>query len=234
MAIEQQIEAGAAYVDLLEPVFDGDGRLTAIPDLEPGWQIRYENVQGGTISDVTVFSDAAFSADEAVTAFDAAAHDGQEWGAVGTQDISDIVLFEGDGVSAICETLAEGGTLTAEIIIPAAAVGVESVSETLAEGGTLQAVPGIVASAAIGVAAVSETLAAPGTGVYTVVVPAVSVGIESVSVVESAAGAIVYGFAGSGSPAVCVVRTRVGRFGPPPPTEPLVGTTVGPMRRRGR
>jgi hypothetical protein len=84
--------SGRSYVDLGIPNPTADNRITAVADLSAGDQLEVSNVQGGTIADVSVNSDATFDVDEAVTAFDVRAWDSsdQTWGAVGTQTVGDI------------------------------------------------------------------------------------------------------------------------------------------------
>jgi hypothetical protein len=80
-------EAGTKYVDLTTINPTAANRITAIPDLQAGWQLRWFNVVGGTENDVTVYSDGTFDQALGVTSFDvqANAKDGQGFGATGTQ-----------------------------------------------------------------------------------------------------------------------------------------------------
>lgn len=84
--------SGRSFVDLTTPNPTAANRITAVPDLASGDQLEIRNVQGGTIADVNVNSDATFDVDEAVTAFDVRAWDSsdQAWGSVGTQTVGDI------------------------------------------------------------------------------------------------------------------------------------------------
>lgn len=84
--------SGRSFVDLTTPNPTADNRITAVADLAAGDQLEIGNVQGGSIADVNVNSDATFDVDESVTAFDVRAWDSsdQTWGAVGTQTVGDI------------------------------------------------------------------------------------------------------------------------------------------------
>jgi len=87
-AITLTAPAGKSYVDLMSVNSTAAHRITAVADLAPGDQLEISNVVGGTIADVTVNDDATFDAAIAVTAFDVRAHDGTEWGAIGTQAVT--------------------------------------------------------------------------------------------------------------------------------------------------
>jgi hypothetical protein len=82
-------EAGTKYVDLTTISPTAANRITAIPDLQAGWQLRWFNVVGGTVDDVTVYPDGTYDQALSVTSFDvqANAKDGQGYGATGTQSI---------------------------------------------------------------------------------------------------------------------------------------------------
>lgn len=98
--------AGWAYADLADPLASSGQRLTALPDLAGGDQVAYGNVQGSGsivtgVAGVEVYTDASTALDEWVTAFDAEAHDGVEWGAVATQRIGVSVGAAGPARSPI-------------------------------------------------------------------------------------------------------------------------------------
>lgn len=82
-------EAGTKYVDLTTINPTAANRITAIPDLTAGWQLRWFNVVGGTENDVTVYPDGTYDCALSVTSFDVQvnAKDGQGFGTTGTQTI---------------------------------------------------------------------------------------------------------------------------------------------------
>lgn len=88
-----QVSIGPAatveFVNLIAPLVPPDQRLTAVPDLQGGWQLELSNVTGGfTLADVQVYSDGEWIATNGVYTFDVRANDGVNgWGAVGTQSI---------------------------------------------------------------------------------------------------------------------------------------------------
>jgi hypothetical protein len=77
------------YVNLTDVYPDPDERLTADPDLAIGDQIRWFDVVGGTIADVTVMSDGRFFASPSVTAFGYEVNDGTGWGDAEVQTVAD-------------------------------------------------------------------------------------------------------------------------------------------------
>lgn len=62
-------EADTDFVNLESIHPDAPERITAIPDLEVGWQLQWGDVEGGSVSDVVINNDATFSCDMAVTGF---------------------------------------------------------------------------------------------------------------------------------------------------------------------
>lgn len=113
-----QAESGLSYVNLSGTLADTGERLTAIPDLEAGDQVAWYGVQGGAIGDVTVNIDGSFESAEDVWAFDAIAHDGDEWGDQGIQYVGDALELGGNIASvsvltgALTVTLALSGSVT--------------------------------------------------------------------------------------------------------------------------
>lgn len=85
--VQIQPATGVSYVNLSGTLAASGDRITATPDLASGDQLEISNVQGGTISDVTVNADASFSVATGVTAFDVRVNDGT-WSAVATQYIN--------------------------------------------------------------------------------------------------------------------------------------------------
>lgn len=85
--VQIQPASGVSYVNLSGTPGTGDNAITAVPDLVGTEQLEISNVQGGTISDVTVTATATFSVTSGVTSFDVRANDGT-WGAIGTQYIN--------------------------------------------------------------------------------------------------------------------------------------------------
>lgn len=81
-------QTGRKYVDIGVPNASAPLRITSIPDLVPGDQVEWSNVQGGAVTDVTVYSDGSFSCASSVTSFDVRVHDGTSWGSVGTQSVA--------------------------------------------------------------------------------------------------------------------------------------------------
>jgi hypothetical protein len=87
--VQIQPASGKSYINLSgTPAATGTERITAIPDLDGTEQLEVSNVVGGSISDVTLYSNATWSAAEGVTSFDVRAHNGTEWGSVATQDLT--------------------------------------------------------------------------------------------------------------------------------------------------
>lgn len=87
--VQIQPASGKAYFNLSgTPATTGSERITAVPDLDGTEQLEVSNVVGGSISDVTLYSNATWSAAEGVTSFDVRAHNGTEWGSVATQDLT--------------------------------------------------------------------------------------------------------------------------------------------------
>lgn len=87
--VQIQPASGKAYFNLSgTPATTGSERITAVPDLDGTEQLEVSNVVGGSISDVTIYSNATWSAADGVTSFDVRAHNGSVWGAVGTQDLT--------------------------------------------------------------------------------------------------------------------------------------------------
>lgn len=86
--VQIQPESGTAYVNLSGTPASSGVRITAIPDLVGTEQLRYYGVVGGTISDVTIATNATFSYVDGVTGFYVQAHDGTSWGTAGWQDTS--------------------------------------------------------------------------------------------------------------------------------------------------
>jgi hypothetical protein len=81
------------YFDLSQELIDAQYRLTATPDIVEGGQVHVRSVSGGAITDVTVFQNASFETDAAVTSFQARANnnDGEGWGAWATQTLGSAV-----------------------------------------------------------------------------------------------------------------------------------------------
>lgn len=81
--------AGMAYVDLTTPDTNSSNRITATADLAANDQLEISNVTGGTIADVTVYSNATFNVATNVSGFDVRVWDtsDQNWGNVNTQTI---------------------------------------------------------------------------------------------------------------------------------------------------
>ena len=77
---------GTAYqVTIGTPAADLSSRLVSTPDLTSGDIIRWSNVIGGTLSDVTVNSDGTYTAASGVLSFDWEVFDGTSWGPISTQ-----------------------------------------------------------------------------------------------------------------------------------------------------
>lgn len=86
--VQIQPASGKAYFNLSgTPATTGSERITAIPDLDGTEQLEVSNVVGGSISDVTLYNNATWSAASGVTSFDVRAHNGTEWGSVATQNL---------------------------------------------------------------------------------------------------------------------------------------------------
>jgi hypothetical protein len=77
-------ETGTKYVNLVSVDGTAGERITAVPDLQIGWQLRAYGAVGGLIDDVTLFDDGTFSAPPGMS-FQVQVHAGVSWGAAGTQ-----------------------------------------------------------------------------------------------------------------------------------------------------
>lgn len=77
--VQIQPATGVNYVNLSGTLAASGDRITATPDLASGDQLEWSNVQGGTISDVTVNADASFTVAVGVTSFDVRVNDGTGW-----------------------------------------------------------------------------------------------------------------------------------------------------------
>lgn len=83
------LPSGHTAVDLTSIESNSAYRITAVADIEAGDQLEARNVQGGDISDLTLFSDGTFQVNEGVTGFEVRAWDAddQSWGAYAVQTI---------------------------------------------------------------------------------------------------------------------------------------------------
>jgi hypothetical protein len=90
--VQIQPATGVSYVNLSGTLATSGDRITATPDLASGDQLEISNVQGGTISDVTVNVDASFNVVAGMTSFDVRVNDGTEWGDIGTQYIEGLSI----------------------------------------------------------------------------------------------------------------------------------------------
>lgn len=81
--------SGMSYVNLTTPDTNSSNRITATADLAANDQLEISNVTGGTIADVTVYSNATFNVASNITGFDVRVWDtsDQNWGSVNTQTI---------------------------------------------------------------------------------------------------------------------------------------------------
>lgn len=132
--VQIQPASGVAYVNLSGTLASTGNRITAIPDLASGDQLEISNVVGGTISDVTVNADGSFSFADGVTSFDVRAHDGTEWGAVGTQDL----IPDTTAPTFVSGTIGTNGTTLTTVFSEAITIGADGSSglSVSAPGGT--------------------------------------------------------------------------------------------------
>lgn len=86
--IQIQPASGVNYVNIAAPLAAAEDRITSAPDIADGDQVEWSNVEGGSISDVTVNADGSFVTAEAVTAFDVRVNDGTGWGDYATQSMT--------------------------------------------------------------------------------------------------------------------------------------------------
>lgn len=86
--VQIQPASGYAYFNLSGTPAVSSAILEAIPSLAGTEQIEISNVVGGSVSGITVNADATIVVDGDITSFDARAHNGTEWGAVGTIDMT--------------------------------------------------------------------------------------------------------------------------------------------------
>lgn len=114
LAIEQEVEAGFAYVNLTDPLADSGERLQSIEDLEPGDQIAYGNVVGTgvDITDLAVNPDGSIEAAEAIESFDFGVHDGIEWGDFETQALGEEDTTAPTVSSAVIDSAGTSLTIT--------------------------------------------------------------------------------------------------------------------------
>lgn len=84
--VPQVAESGLDYVTL-GTLADAEFRITAVPDLQTGYQVAWYAVANGDETNVTIAADGTFEVDAQVYTFTVVAFDGTSWGTPAEQDV---------------------------------------------------------------------------------------------------------------------------------------------------